>query len=66
MEDVKHWSKFSEDWLWDRSVYPLMILVGATMSIGIGVGFRCLCTNPDVKLTPSKRSSVLRTWGNER
>ena len=65
IEDVKHWSKFKQDWLSDRSIYPLIIIVGTAMSFGIGVGVRCLTTNPDVQLSSSKRLSILRTWGDE-
>ena len=40
-----------------------MFVIGfACVFCGV-VGTRCLLTNPDVRIDPKKRTSVMRYWG---
>jgi len=53
---------FKENWLSDPGAYPVIFIIAFAGCFCSGVGFKCLSSNPDVRIVPSKRNSVLRTW----
>ena len=55
---------FKENWLSDAGAYPIVVVISFAMVLCGGVGSRCLMANPDVRVLPSKRNSVIRTWDN--
>uniref|UniRef100_A0A7S1D3K4 Uncharacterized protein n=1 Tax=Cyclophora tenuis TaxID=216820 RepID=A0A7S1D3K4_CYCTE len=54
---------FKANWLSDTATYPLLAVMGAATLLVVGVGASCLSFSPDVRIYPSKRSSIVRTWG---
>mmetsp|Transcript_7840 Transcript_7840/g.11579 ORF Transcript_7840/g.11579 Transcript_7840/m.11579 type:complete len:83 (-) Transcript_7840:167-415(-) len=52
----------NEIWLGDRGAYPVIGIMGFATVFCFGVGMRCLTSHPDVRIMPSSRNSVLRTW----
>ena len=58
-------TSFRHAFLQDPSVYPLMAILGTTLSFMIGMGAHALLTYKDVQIDPVHRNSILRTWGQE-
>ena len=62
--DFRHQTKnhgsFKKNWLSDPSTYPVLFCLGAACALCTGVGIACLSSNPDVRINPGKRSSILR------
>jgi len=55
---------FKENWLSDAGAYPVLFIISFAGVFCASVGVRCLTSNPDVRIAPSRRTSVLRTWGD--
>eukprot|EP00568_Trieres_chinensis_P007629 CAMPEP_0183295752 /NCGR_PEP_ID=MMETSP0160_2-20130417/3594_1 /TAXON_ID=2839 ORGANISM="Odontella Sinensis, Strain Grunow 1884" /NCGR_SAMPLE_ID=MMETSP0160_2 /ASSEMBLY_ACC=CAM_ASM_000250 /LENGTH=91 /DNA_ID=CAMNT_0025457283 /DNA_START=91 /DNA_END=366 /DNA_ORIENTATION=+ len=55
---------FRQNWLSDSSTYPLLVCLGAACALCTGVGIHFLANNPDVRISPTKRNSIVRTWGS--
>mmetsp|Transcript_835 Transcript_835/g.1085 ORF Transcript_835/g.1085 Transcript_835/m.1085 type:complete len:89 (+) Transcript_835:116-382(+) len=53
-----------QEWLKDRATYPLIGIISIGGFFAFGVGISCLASNPDVRISPSKRYSKVRTWEN--
>mmetsp|Transcript_20316 Transcript_20316/g.25112 ORF Transcript_20316/g.25112 Transcript_20316/m.25112 type:complete len:92 (+) Transcript_20316:50-325(+) len=53
---------YKSAFLSDPSTYPIMVILGFAVAMGTAVGMRCLLKNPDVQISPKKRSSIVRTW----
>mmetsp|Transcript_26433 Transcript_26433/g.31189 ORF Transcript_26433/g.31189 Transcript_26433/m.31189 type:complete len:98 (-) Transcript_26433:305-598(-) len=50
-------------WLSDPATYPLIAVLGIATGLCSGFGFWFLLNNPDVRLNPQKRNTLIRTWG---
>ena len=62
-QDIRNWGKFKQDWFSDPSTYPLILIMGATLSFAFGAGVRKLTVDPDVRISPKKRRCrTMRTW----
>ncbi len=53
------------DLLSDPSLYPLMLLLGCTLSGCVGFGLHTLLHEVDVRVDPKKRNRLLRDWSKE-
>jgi len=56
---------FKKAFLSDPSTYPLLILMGGTLAFMTVMGMHGLATKKDLRIVPSKKHGVLRTWGQE-
>jgi len=54
--DVKVWTS-------DAGAYPVMFVLAFACAFCGWYGSRNLLTHPDIRISPSKRVSVVRTWG---
>lgn len=54
---------FQEAFLSDPSTYPILILMGGTLAFMTVMGLHGLTTQKDLRIWPSKKHEVLRTWG---
>lgn len=61
IQDLRR-GKLKQDWLSDRSTYPLLVIISAGFAFALGVGVVCITTNPDVQIANAKKKSILRTW----
>mmetsp|Transcript_13513 Transcript_13513/g.15741 ORF Transcript_13513/g.15741 Transcript_13513/m.15741 type:complete len:127 (+) Transcript_13513:479-859(+) len=61
----QHFPSFTKSWLSDPSVYPLFVIMAGALGLMTGAGFHALTTYDDVQISPSKRNSILRYWGND-
>jgi hypothetical protein len=52
-------------WLSDMTTYPIVVVLGFAVALCAGVGVTGLMCNPDVRVDPSKRNTIIRTWGIE-
>ena len=60
----KTWN-FKKDWLSDPSTYPIMVIMGFALTFCTGAAANALIRYKDVTILPSKRNSILQTWGTE-
>jgi len=51
---------FKKNWLSDAGCYPIVVIMGFALTFCGSVSLTCLTSNPDVRIMPSKRNSVLR------
>eukprot|EP00978_Attheya_sp_CCMP212_P001937 scaffold4033_cov57-Attheya_sp.AAC.3 len=56
---------FRKMWLSDMTTYPIVVVLGFAIALCTGVGVTGLMCNPDVRVDPSKRNTIIRTWGIE-
>ena len=49
----------------DPSTYPLIGILGFTVSLAGASGVHTLLYNKDVQVSPRKRHSIMRYWGQE-
>ena len=70
MMTVRHMSSpatkfdtFKKNWLSDPGAYPVLVVLGVACTGCTVYGFYNLLNSPDVRITPTKRESVVRTWG---
>ena len=56
---------FQKALLSDPSTYPLLLFMGGTLAFMTVMGAHALATRKDLKITPSRKHEVLRTWGRE-
>jgi len=54
---------FKELWLSDKGAYPVIGIMAFASGFATWFGCRMVAAHPDVRVTPSKRTSVMRTWG---
>jgi len=64
LEYGKH-RTFRKMWLSDMTTYPIVVVLGFAVALCAGVGVTGLMCNPDVRVDPSKRNTIIRTWGIE-
>ena len=50
-------------WLSDPATYPIIAVLGTATGLCSGFGLWFVLNNPDVRVNPKRRNSVLRTWG---
>mmetsp|Transcript_29148 Transcript_29148/g.28018 ORF Transcript_29148/g.28018 Transcript_29148/m.28018 type:complete len:95 (+) Transcript_29148:58-342(+) len=55
---------FSKNFLSDPATYPIIVVLGAAGALCAGFATYCLTCNNDVRINPTRRNSILRTWGN--
>jgi hypothetical protein len=57
------WTQFRKDWLSDPGAYPIIAILGLACIGCTAKGTHYLFTHPDARISPSKRSAIVRTWG---
>eukprot|EP00629_Pelagomonadales_sp_RCC1024_P005702 CAMPEP_0119269796 /NCGR_PEP_ID=MMETSP1329-20130426/7057_1 /TAXON_ID=114041 /ORGANISM="Genus nov. species nov., Strain RCC1024" /LENGTH=93 /DNA_ID=CAMNT_0007269797 /DNA_START=96 /DNA_END=374 /DNA_ORIENTATION=+ len=53
---------FKEAWLSDPATYPIVVIISGACVFCFSVCMRCLFTNPDVRISKTARSQVIRDW----
>lgn len=57
---------FKANFLSDPSTYPIIVILGCAMTFMTGMGFHALAYYKDVKISPSKKGSLMQTWGDQK
>ena len=52
-------------WTSEVGAYPVIFVLLFACSFSAWYGTRNLMHSPDIRISPSKRSSVVRTWGGK-
>eukprot|EP00541_Cyclophora_tenuis_P019517 CAMPEP_0116565308 /NCGR_PEP_ID=MMETSP0397-20121206/13825_1 /TAXON_ID=216820 /ORGANISM="Cyclophora tenuis, Strain ECT3854" /LENGTH=89 /DNA_ID=CAMNT_0004092065 /DNA_START=1 /DNA_END=270 /DNA_ORIENTATION=- len=52
-------------WLSDPGAYPIMAILALACTGCTAYGSYNLFCSPDVRISPSKRESIVRTWGGK-
>mmetsp|Transcript_22771 Transcript_22771/g.32594 ORF Transcript_22771/g.32594 Transcript_22771/m.32594 type:complete len:97 (+) Transcript_22771:57-347(+) len=50
-------------WTSEPGAYPIMVILGLAVVGCTAYGTYRLSSNVDVRITPSKRAAIVRTWG---
>lgn len=58
-------TSFRDGFLQDPSVYPLIVILGVTLTFMTGMAGHALLTYKDVRIDPAKRGATLQYWGQE-
>jgi len=56
---------FQKAFLSDPSTHPILILMGGTLAFMTVMGLHGLATQKDLRIWPTKKHEVLRTWGKQ-
>ena len=55
---------FKDNWLSDPSTYPILVIMGTAIAFMFGMGGHALAYYKDVRISPDKKHTEVRTWGD--
>ena len=49
----------------DPGTYPIIVIMASALTFMTVMSIKCLNGNPDVRISPDKRRTMMRSWGDE-